>query len=128
MKLAFGFDSKRISMQSLISCRINIMVSNMEQAIGFYIGTLGLQLLNRYGNHYAEIQTPDMLIALHPTDKPILAGNGLSIGFGVREFDANVQDLQAKGINLDVVQDGWIRLAHFKDPDNNLLFLAERKD
>lgn len=114
-------------MKNLISCRVNVMISNMDQAIAFYEGILGLTVLNRYGNHYAELQTPDMLIALHPNTEKITVGNNMSIGFGVSDFDTVVKDLQTKGVDIEVQQDGWIRLAHFVDPDQNQLFLAERK-
>ena len=100
----------------------------MDTAINFYQNTLGLTLLNRYGNHYAEIQTPDLLIGLHPTSQDIVSGNNISIGFGVTEFDLTIKDLEAKGITFKIEQDGWIRLAYFTDLDQNQLFLAERKD
>ena len=100
----------------------------MEDAIDFYQNKLGLELINRYGDEYAEIQAPDLLIGLHPSTKKTIQGNNLSIGFGVVEFDATIKDLESKGIDFKLEQDGWIRLAHFNDLDNNQLFLAERKD
>jgi catechol 2,3-dioxygenase-like lactoylglutathione lyase family enzyme len=100
----------------------------MEKAIDFYKKKLGLILVNRYGDHYAEIQAPDLLIGLHPTSEKIVKGNNLSIGFGVVEFEATIKELESKGIDFKLEQDGWIRLAHFADLDNNQLFLAERKD
>ncbi len=103
------------------------MISDMNKAIEFYCDMLGLQLLNRYENHYAEIQAPDLLIGLHPASDKIIWGNNMSIGFGVLEFDATIKDLESKGIEFKIEQDGWIRLAHFTDLDNNQLFLAERK-
>ena len=115
-------------MKNLKTCRINVMVSKMEEAIDFYKNKLGLELINRYGNHYAEIQAPDLLIGLHPTTEKIVKGNNLSIGFGVVEFDATIKELESKGIDFKLEQDGWIRLAYFTDLDNNQLFLAERKD
>ncbi len=115
-------------MKNLISCRVNVMISNMDQSISFYQDTLGLKVLNRYGDHYAEIQTPDMLIALHPNTGKVKVGNNMSIGFGVPDFDEVVKELQMKGIALEVEKDGWIRLAHFTDPDQNQLFLAERTE
>ena len=36
-----------------------------------------------------------------------------------------MKNLEAKGIEFKVEQDGWIRLAYFSDPDGNPLFLAE---
>lgn len=100
----------------------------MDTAVNFYQNTLGLTLLNRYGNHYAEIQAPDLLIGLHPTSQDIVPGNNISIGFGVTEFDLTIKDLETKGITFKIEQDGWIRLAYFTDLDQNQLFLAERKD
>lgn len=100
----------------------------MDKAINFYQNKLGLELLNRYGDNYAEIQAPDLLIGLHPGSADIIYGNNLSIGFGVTEFDATIEDLESRGVEFKIEQEGWIRLAHFKDMDNNQLFLAERKD
>ncbi len=104
------------------------MVVNMDAAVAFYAGTLGLQMLNRYGDHYAELQAPDLLIGLHPKSDDVSWGNNLSIGLGVTDFEGCVRELQAQGISIRVEQDGWIRLAHFADPDGNALFLAERAE
>ena len=82
-------------MKNLKTCRINIMVSKMEDAIDFYQNKLGLELKNRYGDNYAEIQAPDLLIGLHPTSETIVKGNNLSIGFGVVEFDATIKELES---------------------------------
>jgi catechol 2,3-dioxygenase-like lactoylglutathione lyase family enzyme len=100
----------------------------MDKAIEFYEDKLGLELLNRYGDHYAEIQTPDLLIGLHLMKEKVIHGNNLSIGFGVVEFDSTLIVLKAKGIEFKIELDGWIRLAHFTDYDDNQLFLAERKE
>jgi len=100
----------------------------MDEAIEFYHGKLGLKLLNRYGDHYAEIKAPDLLIGLHPLSKKTIQGNNISIGFGVIDFDLTIKGLESKGIVFKVEQDGWVRLAYFTDTDNNQLFLAERKD
>lgn len=114
-------------MKNLQTCRVNVMVSNMDRAIDFYHGKLGLELLNRYGDHYAEIQAPDLLIGLHPDSDKTVYGNNLSIGFGVFEFDQTIKNLESKGVVFKISEEGWIRLAYFSDPDNNQHFLAERK-
>ena len=100
----------------------------MDEAIRFYVDLLGLELLNRYGNHYAEIQAPDLLIGLHPTSEKTVWGNNLSIGLGVINFDDTLQSLEKAGLQFKIEQDGWIRLAYFADPDGNQLFLAERNE
>ena len=114
-------------MDNLNTCRINVMVLNMDTGIDFYKEKLGLELLNRYGNHYAEIQAPDLLIGLHPKTEKIIVGNNISIGLGVFNFDETIQNLKSKGIEFRMEDEGWVRLAYFNDPDNNQLFLAENK-
>jgi len=104
------------------------MISNMDKAIEFYHDLLGLELVNRYENHYAEIQAPDLLIGLHPTSNKIKFGNNISIGLGVTDFDSTIKELESKGLRFKLEVDGWIRLAYFVDPDKNQLFLAEREE
>lgn len=112
-------------MKNIITSRINVMVSNIDSAIAFYTSTLGFDFLNRYGNHYAEIQAPNLLIGLHPNSKNSLNGNNMSIGFGVIEFDVTIKELEEKGVKLAIENDEWVQLAHFTDPDNNQLFLLK---
>ncbi|MDX1445776.1 VOC family protein [Lishizhenia sp.] len=113
-------------MKSLEASRVNIMVNDMDHSVKFYTETLGLELLNRWGNHYAEIQAADLTLALHEKNKGHQVGTTCSIGFGVRSFDDEVAVLQSKGIAVSVEQDAYVRLAHFQDPDGHPLFLAER--
>lgn len=115
-------------MTKIKTSRVNVMVADIDSAIEFYTKKLGLSLLNQYGNHYAEIQAPDLLIGLHPKSDKTVVGNNITIGFGVKEFDLLIEQLKSKGIDLKVEVDGWIRLAYFSDLDNNLLFFAENKD
>jgi catechol 2,3-dioxygenase-like lactoylglutathione lyase family enzyme len=103
------------------------MVSDMDKSIDFYVNKLGLTLLNHYGNYYAEIQAPDLLIGLHPKSNKTVIGNNMSIGFGVKAFDAFLDELKSKGITTEIENDAYIRLAHFFDLDNNSLFIAENK-
>ena len=103
------------------------MVNNMDKAIEFYQGKLGLELLERYGDHYAEVQAPDLLIGLHPASEKTVFGTNMSIGLGVVDFDRTVDQLESKGLQLKITEDN-IRLAYFNDPDGNSLFLAERND
>ncbi|MBL4706183.1 MAG: VOC family protein [Flavobacteriales bacterium] len=114
-------------METLKACRVNVMVSDIGASIEFYQGILGLEMVNRYGDHYAEIQGPGLMLGLHPSSDKLKIGNNLSIGFGVGDFDLAVKELEAKGIELKVENEGWVRLAYFADPDENQLYLAENK-
>lgn len=103
------------------------MISNMDAAIDFYINKLELELLNRYGDHYAEVQAPGLMIGLHPNSEKTIMGNNITIGLGVINFDETIQLLEEKGIAFAIGTDSYIRLANFTDPDGNALFLAERE-
>ena len=114
-------------MAEINSSRVNIMVADIGKSVEFYVKKLGLKLLNQYGPHYAEIQAPDLLIGLHPKSDKIVVGNNMSIGFGTKEFDRQVEELKSMGIEVETELDGWIRLAYFSDLDGNSLFFAENK-
>ena len=114
-------------MKNLNRARVNIMISEMEQAIDFYVNLLGLSLLNPYGNHYAEIDANGFMIALHPRNDSVITGNNMSIGLGVFNFDETLDPFISKGIEFTIEKGGYFRLAHFTDPDGNCLFLAENK-
>lgn len=114
-------------MENLNQARVNIMITEMERAIGFYVDIIGLKLLNRYGDNYAELDANGFMIALHPKVKNVIVGNNMSIGLGVFNFDQTIENLQEEGIQFTLEKGGYIRLAHFKDPDGNHLFLAENK-
>ena len=101
------------------------MVSNMGQAISFYVDKLGLKLISRYGDHYAEVDANGFMIGLHLNNQNTTTGNNISIGLGVFNFEQTIADLEPKGITFKLENDGYIRLAYFTDSDGNLLFLAE---
>ena len=50
----------------------------------------------------------------------------LSIGFEVDDLSNAMNDLKEKGINFGhVMDDKEVKIAFFKDPDNNPLYLAQ---
>lgn len=114
-------------MKSLKGCNVTIMASSMDAGIEFYTQKLGLELKQRYGDHYAEIEAPGLKIGLHPASAKVQKGDNISIGFGVDDFDQALEDLKNKGIKVQVENDGWGRLGNFEDPDGNKLYLAEIK-
>ncbi len=113
---------------------VTVYVSDMDQAVDFYVDRLGLKLAQRFGNHWAEVRVGDTLvIGLHPkTDKAPPPGTrgAMSIGLTIDEpIDQVVQRLSAKGIRFrgPVVRDegGGLSLAFLGDPDGNDLYLCE---
>jgi catechol 2,3-dioxygenase len=108
-----------------------IYVSDMQRAVDFYTGLLGLQLVFRAGEHWAQLDAGGMAIGLHPAS----AGNpapgtpgsitvGLSVDVPIAEA---VATLTAHGVAVrgPVPGGGGTALAFFADPDGNPLYLAE---
>lgn len=117
----------------IVGGNATVMVSNMDRAVDFYTGVLGLKLANRYGDHWAEVGAgPGLTIGLHPEGHGPKAGaeGSISIGFTVKGPIAKlVATLVEQGVRFDgpVVDDpkAGIKLAHFRDPDGNRLYLCE---
>ena len=108
---------------------VTVMISDMNQSIQFYVEKLGLTLKSRYGDQFAEVACPGLTIALHPaTEHGPRPGNSesLSVGFGVESIDEAMADLKDKGVTIGrVSNDGPVKLAFFKDPDGNPLYLSQ---
>lgn len=111
-----------------------IYVSDMDRAVSFYTETLGLSLVQRWGDKWASIDAGDGLnLGLHPLSehgpKPGTPGS-ISVGLNVTgPIDEVVNTLKSRGVTFrgPVREDaeGGIRLAFFGDPDGNELYLCE---
>lgn len=110
------------------STNVTVMVSSMAKAIKFYTGVLGMKLKVQYGSHWAEVTTKGLTIGLHPKGKnKVKTGDNMSIGLGVKDIEKSVAALAEKGIKCKVHKDSYVHLAHFMDPDGNLLYLYSEK-
>jgi len=110
---------------------VTIIVADMERSLDFYTKRLGLPLKTRYGNEFAIVEAPGVVIALHPVPNNGRAKEGnLSIGLGVDSVESSMKQLAQRGITFagDIVADPPMRFAFFKDPDGVELYLAERSD
>jgi catechol 2,3-dioxygenase-like lactoylglutathione lyase family enzyme len=110
---------------------VTIIVADMERSIDFYTNQLGLPLKTRYGNEFAIVEAPGVVIALHPAPNNGREKAGaLSIGLGVDSVESSMKQLAQCGIAFagDIVADPPMRFAFFKDPDAVALYLAERSD
>ena len=108
---------------------VTVMVADMKRAIHFYVEVLGLELKANYGDQYAQVASPGVMIGLHPItkdDSSATASGNVSVGFGVDSLTAAMADLKAKGVTFSrVVEDRPTKLAFFTDPDGNPLYLSE---
>ena len=114
------------------SGNVTIYVANMDRAVRFYTETLGLRLAYRFGDHWASVELgKGLTIGLHPAAESLPAGErkgGPSIGIELAgALDDAVKTLEGRGVRFDGVKDEGKagRFAHFRDPDGNLLYLAQ---
>lgn len=112
-------------MDPIIKTHLTLKVTDLDAAVKFYTEVLNLKLLQRYGEHYAEIEAANITLGLHPSGPETVYSDNISVGLGVNALDETVKELEAKGIAFTLETGGWMRLAHFKDPDGNALYLAE---
>jgi catechol 2,3-dioxygenase-like lactoylglutathione lyase family enzyme len=114
------------------SANVTVMVTDLQRAVLFYTGTLGLELKAQYGEEFAEVAAPGVAIGLHPSGRqgpqPGQSGS-LSIGLEVDDLEAAMTTLRERGVRFapHIAEDGPVRLAFFGDPDHNPLYLVEQR-
>ncbi|MDO3675610.1 VOC family protein [Paenibacillus ehimensis] len=110
------------------SGNVTIMVADFKKAVQFYVETLGLQLQHQVEGHFAQVEAPGLTIGLlHPTgEQGVQSGKSesISIGFEVQELESAIEVLKSRGVEFQhIMENNGTRLAHFNDPDGNLLYL-----
>lgn len=109
-----------------------ILVSDMDRAVAFYVEALGLSLTYRTGGDWASIDAGGgfslgLHSARHGGPQPGTGGS-ITVGLTVsRPIDEVVAALQAHGVQFHgpVLDQGFVKLAFFQDPDGNALYLSE---
>ena len=99
---------------------------DMDRAIDFYVDVVGLRLVRREGNEWAEFEAPPIRLALHGTDEEAPVSG--TVVFRVDDLDAARLSLGSRGVAFDAhVGDveGFARFATFRDPDGNPVQIIE---
>jgi catechol 2,3-dioxygenase-like lactoylglutathione lyase family enzyme len=107
---------------------VNIHVKDLDRSIVFY-QSIGFLLMNRWGNNYAMVTAPGILIGLHPTTKDDLTGHAgnVSIGFVTDDFEAAKDGLKKLSIGITERQEEGGQFIHFTDPDGTPLYFIKPK-
>ena len=108
-----------------------VPTKDWETAKDFYGDTLGLERSKQWGNMPAsEFETGSLTIALMQSDAFGLdfAPHSLPIALHVDDVAKAREELEAKGIQFggDTLDSGVCHMAHFRDPDGNVLMLHNR--
>ena len=113
---------------SIKASNVTLNVKDLDNSIQFY-QSIGLTLKHRWGQYYAQMEAPGLVIGLHPTSGMPNAQNSgnASIGFTADDFDATKVLLQALNIDISLrIEDGG-NFIHFSDPDGTFLYFIEPK-
>jgi catechol 2,3-dioxygenase-like lactoylglutathione lyase family enzyme len=103
-------------------------VSDLDRAVAFYEAALGLRLLRRDADNWAEFDAGGRRFALHSVaEGQPLAPGGATAVFSVDDLDRAKADLTARGVEFGHEGDvgGYARFASFTDPDGNAVQLIE---
>ena len=101
-------------------------VADLDRAIAFYAEVLGLPLVRREGDEWAELDAGPIRLALHAG-----AGDGRehdrAAGFEVEDLDATRFAMQTRGASFgdEGEVEGMGRFASFTDPDGTRMQLIE---
>jgi len=116
-----------------------LVVEDLERALAFYTGVLGIALSHRSGG-YAQLITGPTRLALYTrealaatlgrsVEAPASDAHGFEIGFLVADVDAAWREVLAAGAEgvKEPTDRFWgQRTAYLRDPDGHLVELVER--
>jgi catechol 2,3-dioxygenase-like lactoylglutathione lyase family enzyme len=107
---------------------VTINVKDLGKSISFY-ESIGLKVKNQWGNYYAQLTAPGVVIGLHPSSNVNLTGNSgnVSIGFTTDNIEEAKSDLQKLSIKTTDRQEEGGQFLHFNDPDGTALYFIKPK-
>jgi catechol 2,3-dioxygenase-like lactoylglutathione lyase family enzyme len=115
-----------------------LIVRDLDRALDFYVGVLGLPLGHRSGD-YAQLATGATRLALYSRsamaktlgcslEAPAVNAPGFEIGFKVADVDAAFAELVERGappVAAPTDRFWGQRTAYVRDPDGHLIELAQ---
>jgi predicted enzyme related to lactoylglutathione lyase len=110
---------------------IAIPTQDFDRADAFYGDVLGLERSKRWGDMPAgEFETGSLTIALMQSDAfgMTFSPHSHPVAFQVDDVEVARKDLEDKGVEFgaDTIDSGVCHMAHFRDPDGNVLMLHHR--
>ena len=132
-------DTRRVRVEVLDY--VVLIVSDLDRALAFYTGTLGLTLQHR-AEKYAQMKAGMTRLALYTRDamaetlgtaldRPSASAPAFELGFKVTDCDAAFAELVGAGAPVVVpptLRSWGQRTAYVRDPDGNLIELAQDLD
>jgi predicted enzyme related to lactoylglutathione lyase len=103
-------------------------VRDLGTAVAFYEDVVGLKLLRRDGDDWAELDAGGARLGLHGAGERADPPHGGTVVLRVEDLDLARTTLEARGVRFhDHVGEveGRLRFASFEDPDGNSLQIIE---
>ena len=99
---------------------------DMDRALAFYVDVVGLPLVRRDGDEWAELDGGPVRLALHGAeeDRPTSG----TVVLRVDDLDGTRWSLAQRGVPFDDYVgevEGYARFATFRDPDGNPVQIIE---
>ena len=109
------------------SSNVTIQVRSMDASILFY-ESIGLTLKQRWGDHYAMMETAGVTLGLHPSQETTVRSSGtVSVGFMISDIQ-DAKDLLGKlGIKSKYEDGKSGKYLHFSDPNGTVLYFTQPK-
>jgi catechol 2,3-dioxygenase-like lactoylglutathione lyase family enzyme len=110
---------------------VTVATEDLDRAVEFYGGVLGLPESKRWGNMpAAEFETGTLTIAVMQSDAFGLSfqANNHPIALRVDDVAAAKAELEGKGVEFkaDILDSGVCHQAFFEDPDGNVIGIHHR--
>jgi catechol 2,3-dioxygenase-like lactoylglutathione lyase family enzyme len=107
---------------------VTLNVKDLNASISFY-ESLGMTMKERWGEHYAELETEGLKLGLHPAkESNVTVGSGnASIGFTTDQFDEVKALLEKLSVKYFERNEEGGQFIHFKDPDGTYLYFIKPK-
>lgn len=111
----------------------SVYILDMDRSVQFYVEVLGLRLITRIEDEWAELDAGDgMIIGLHPAKPHATPSPGTPGALNIElrvigSLDLVVETLKSRGVKFigSILNYEHVRLASFTDPDGNVLLLAQ---
>jgi catechol 2,3-dioxygenase-like lactoylglutathione lyase family enzyme len=110
---------------------VTLFVRDVGRAVRFYVETLGMKLVDQAGDGWAVIDAGEGFRIALQQGPARLEGEGRgacapSVGLYPKVPIAEaIAIYENRGVKFDVADDGPLTLAHFRDPDDNVLYLCQ---
>jgi len=109
---------------------VSVPTRDLEKAVKFYGGTLGLERDRRVPARFAEFETSNVTLSLWQPEEQGVPFQPSTSGIALRVPDVALarERLEAAGVEFvgETVDTGVCHMGFFKDPDGNVLILHRR--